>query len=141
MIKVDLNPSARMLGQFAYVAVVGLPLLGGLILRMCGAFAWGSPVFLTFVGVGVAQLLLFLVGVRVVTKLLYLLLTVLAAPIGFVLSHVLMATIYYLVMTPIGLFFRLVGRDAIGRKIDAKLPTYWHDRGRPRPASSYFKLY
>ncbi|MCB9884410.1 MAG: hypothetical protein H6838_02905 [Planctomycetes bacterium] len=141
MIKVDLNPSARMLGQFAYVAVVGLPLLGGLILRMAGAFAWDHPVLLACAAVGVAQLVLFLVGVRVVTKGLYLLLTVLAAPIGFVLSHVMMATIYYLVMTPIGLFFRLIGRDAIGRKIDPSLPTYWHDRGRPRPASSYFKLY
>lgn len=141
MIKVDLNPPPRVLGQFAYIAVLGMPLLGFAVLRIAGAFRWDHPVFLALVGLGVAQVLLYLVGVRVLTKVLYLLLSVLAAPIGFVLSHVMMAVIYYLVMTPIGLVFRVIGRDAIGRRIDPALPTYWHDRGEPRPPASYFKLY
>ena len=56
-------------------------------------------------------------------------------------DHVLMASIYYLLITPFALVFRLIGRDVIGRRIDRTLPTYWRDRGAPRPASSYFKLY
>jgi hypothetical protein len=58
-----------------------------------------------------------------------------------VLSQVLMAVIFYLVFTPIGLCFRLAGRDAMGRKFDPKKTSYWHDRGPARSPASYFKLY
>src|SRR5687768_13101757 len=37
-------------------------------------------------------------------------------PIGWVVSHGLLAIIYYLVLTPIGLIFRLLRRDALRRR-------------------------
>jgi len=146
MIKVDLNPPTRILGQFALIAIVGLPLLCAVVLKFTtDDFSWGRvwlhPAILVTAAVAIVQLLLFRLGVQFATKAIYLVLTLVAAPIGFVLSHVFMAAIYYLVITPIGLLFRLIGRDAIGRKIDPSLQTYWHDRGTPRPSTSYFKLY
>ena len=53
----------------------------------------------------------------------------------------LIGLIYYGVFTPMGLVMRMTGRDVLGKKLDPSLPSYWHERGAPRPASSYFKLY
>ena len=141
MIKIDLKPGERMVRQFAWFAVIGLPMLAGIVLHLVATFEWTHPVFLTVAAVGVAQLGLSLVGVQLVSRALFVGLSVLFAPIGFIISHVLMATIYYLVVTPIALVFRLTGRDVIGKRLDANAKSYWHERSGDRPAASYFKLY
>ncbi len=141
MLKLDLNPKPNILRQFAFVAVVGLPLIAFVILRLCGAWSWTHPAFLSAVGLGLVQLALFLAGWQPLTRWVFVVLMVVALPFGFVVSQVLMALIYYLVMTPIGLVFRLIGRDAMGRKIDRTKTSYWHDRGPARSPASYFKLY
>ncbi len=52
-------------------------------------------------------------------------------PIGWAVSHALLALIYYLVLTPIGLVRRALGRDALDRRFDRSAPSYWteHDPG------------
>ena len=67
-----------------------------------------------------------------------------AMPIGFVLSLVVMRLIYYLVFTPMALWFRLRGRDAMERTLLPDADTYWTDHrdiSRPRSPSSYMRLY
>lgn len=145
--KLILQPDRRMLRQFAWACLFVLPLAALFV-----TWKWELPWTVFWIGAGAGLLLalveLVLVDVlaayvleKVLVRPVFQGLTLLAFPIGFVLSHVLIAAIYYLVITPIGLVFRLIGRDALGRRIDRTLPTYWHDRGAPRPASSYFKLY
>ena len=147
MIKLNLAPERRILGQFAWLAAFALPVFAALFTRadarlwQVWEWHWSSPAVLWLGAVGTAQLAAFLAGVRHLTLVLYVVLMVVAWPIGFVISHVFLAVVYYLVMTPIGLVFRLLGRDAIGRSIDRGAKSYWHDRGAPRPAESYFKLY
>ena len=58
-------------------------------------------------------------------KPIYLLLMALALPIGWVVSHVAMAILYFLIVTPIGLVFRLMGRDLLSRKFDPHAASYW----------------
>jgi hypothetical protein len=57
-------------------------------------------------------------------------------PIGLVVSFVALAVIYFLVFTPLALFFRLIGRDALKRRRDPHATSYWEaynpDRGRER---------
>ena len=141
MIKLDLNPAPHIIKQFAWFAVIGMGLLGMVALKFTVGFEWDHPVFLGAVGIGVLQLLLFLVGVEFLSRALFIGLSVAFVPIGFVLSHVLLAGVYSLVLTPIALVFRLMGRDVIGKKLDANAKTYWHERSGDRPAASYFKLY
>ncbi len=141
MLKPNFHPEPRVLRQFAVFAVVGLPLLAGLVLRMSHAFTWTHPAMLVAAAVGVLQFALFAAGLRAPTRWLYVTLTIVALPIGFVLSQVLMAVIFYLVITPIGLVFRLIGRDAMGRRWEPQRKSYWHDRGPMRRPSSYFRLY
>ena len=147
MIKLNFKPEERVLRQFAWIAAIAGPLLVAMMTRgearWYAAWAWhwtSTPVLVT-AGIGVAQLLLFLAGIRKPTHWLYVVLMVVVYPLGFVLSHVLIALIYYVVVTPIALVFRAMGRDILGKQLDPRAKTYWRDRGEPRPASSYFKLY
>ena len=141
MIKLNLKPDDRIVGQFAWFAVIGLPLIAWFVLRLLGAFSFGHAAFLAAIAVGVLQLVLFLAGVKAPSRALFLGLSIAFVPIGFVVSHLLMMIVYYLVVTPIALVFRLMGRDVIGRRIEPDKKTYWHERDTSRPASSYFKLY
>ena len=49
-------------------------------------------------------------------------------PIGRVVSYVLLGSLYYLVFAPIGLVFRLRGRDALARRRDNRRLTHWVER-------------
>ncbi len=72
---------------------------------------------------------------------LYLLLNAIAFPIGLVLSHVIMGVLYYVLLTPIGLIFRLVGRDVLHRKADPGAPSYWVRRRKVSDMKRYFNQF
>lgn len=144
-----LQPDRRMLRQFAWASLLLLPAIAGFLSWKHGlSTQWVLVAGAVGVTIAVIELVLTVVAETAgavlekwIVRPIFQGLTLVAWPIGFVLSHVLIAIVYYLVITPIALVFRLVGRDAIGRRIDRDAKTYWHDRGQPRPASSYFKLY
>jgi hypothetical protein len=64
-----------------------------------------------------------------------------AFPIGWTVSHLLMASIYYLVVTPIGLLMRLAGRDPLARKFDRNAETYWTPRVEEVDPARYFRQF
>ena len=64
--------------------------------------------------------------------------SVVAFPIGFVVSTVFLAVLFYVVFTPIGLVFRMTGRDALAlRRADVR--TYWRPRPAARDKRQYFR--
>lgn len=150
MIKLNLDPDRRFLTQFTWAGLFLFPLLGLLLAWKFGVAAWIG------IAIGALGVLAFLVEVVVVprlaeapARLLELLVpkavfrafTLITVPIGFVVSHLLMALIFFLVMTPIGLVFRVLGRDSMHRRWDPAAGSYWLERPPPRRAASYFKLY
>ena len=147
MIKLNLSPERRVLRQFAWFGIVGLPFLTAFVVKTATGLGWGDPLLwghlavLVVLGVAVVALVLFELGVDLLAHGLFAALSLVAIPIGFVLSHVLIALVYYLVLTPIALVFRLTGRDVIGKQLDPDAKTYWHERAGTRPPASYFKLY
>lgn len=64
-----------------------------------------------------------------------------AFPVGWLVSHVLMGLIYYLVITPIGLIMRAVGRDPLSRRFEPEAETYWTRREPPADPSHYFRQF
>ncbi len=46
-------------------------------------------------------------------------------------TRVLLGILFYLVMTPIGLFLRAARKDVLGLKIEPKATTYWVRRSGP----------
>ena len=53
-----------------------------------------------------------------------------AIVLGFVVSNVILTVFFFLVITPIGLITRLLGKDFLTLKIDREAPTYWIPRER-----------
>ena len=75
---------------------------------------------------------------------IYVTMMLVAIPIGFVISMVLLRLIYYLLFTPMALWFRMRGRDAMNRTLEPDSESYWEDHrdtSRPRVPSSYLRLY
>ncbi len=62
-------------------------------------------------------------------------------PLSWFASHLILGVTYYLVLTPIGLFMRLLGHDPMSRKIEREAKTYWIERKNAADASRYFKQY
>jgi len=55
-----------------------------------------------------------------------------------IVSPVVMGVIYFGFLTPIAAAMRLRGRDALQRRFDAKLDSYWIKRDPPGPPGSSF---
>ncbi len=63
---------------------------------------------------------------------------VLVYPIGWLTSHLILACLFYCVFTPVGLLFKLVGRDALGRS-RREQETYWAAKPSADDVRSYFR--
>ena len=55
----------------------------------------------------------------------------LAVVLGFVMTRVLLTLFYFLILTPVGLVFRIRGKDLLDRKLDREAPTYWKEKHYP----------
>ena len=64
-----------------------------------------------------------------------------AEPIGWTISSLIMAIVFYLVVTPIGLAMRLVGRDPMTRRLEPDAPSYWHQRKPVTDIKQYFRQF
>lgn len=60
-------------------------------------------------------------------------------PIGRVVSGVLLAVFWYGVFTPVGAFFRLIGRDALAVRPPGNRETYWARKPAPSDVRSYLR--
>ncbi|MFO1054182.1 MAG: SxtJ family membrane protein [Planctomycetota bacterium] len=137
MIKLNLDPPRHQLSQFGAIALLGFPAIGWIATAKWGAPGW---VLYALIGLGV----LCFAASRVnpgLLKPLFVGLMVVATPIGFVISIVLMGLIYYGLFTPVGLLFRLMGRDPLAKRPDPAVTSYWHVRPTSKPKASYLRLY
>jgi hypothetical protein len=66
---------------------------------------------------------------------------VLAFPIGWLLSLLMLLLMFFCVLTPVAVFFRLRGRDLLRRKRPAAAVTFWLPKGTPQDVRSYFRQY
>jgi hypothetical protein len=60
-------------------------------------------------------------------------------PVGWLVSHLLLAVLFYGIFTPMALFFRLIGRDALIRRHLPDRPTHWLPKPTTRDVRSYFR--
>lgn len=62
-------------------------------------------------------------------------------PIGWVVSHVVLGVVFFLVMTPIGLLMRAMGRDPMERAFDRTATSYWQPRDTTTDVARYFRQF
>ena len=138
----NLNPDRDVLRRFGPVALIGFGLLGGLILWRGGLFglSLGAPVGYALIGLGLLCLVLGVVAPHI-NRYIYVGMMILTFPIALVLSFTLLSLIFFGLITPLGLFFRAIGRDTMHRRFDKAAKTYWVKRERARTPASYFSQY
>jgi hypothetical protein len=64
---------------------------------------------------------------------------VLVFPVGWLVSHLVLAFLFYGIFTPLGLFFRLVGRDILSRRFPSNQESYWVDKPAAEDVRRYFR--
>ncbi len=62
-------------------------------------------------------------------------------PIGWLLSHVLLAVVFYIVVTPIGLWRVRSNGDPLQREWNSEATTYWEKRKPDPPPETYFRQF
>ena len=70
------------------------------------------------------------VGLRVVTT-----------PLGWIMSHLLLALLFYSIFTPVALLFKMIDRDALNRRFQPDVQTYWTPKSAAASPKSYFHPY
>jgi hypothetical protein len=66
---------------------------------------------------------------------------ILAFPIGWTISLILLGLVYYGLFLPLGLVFRLLGRDALLLRPRPSQTTYWTPRSSPADVRRYFRQF
>ena len=70
---------------------------------------------------------------------IYIIWMALAFVLGFVVSSVLLTAFFFLVITPIGLVARLLGKDFLRLKLDPRASSYWLSRTKPSGSSADYE--
>ena len=137
IIEVNWNPGRKDLRIFGTAALIATVILACLLhLRKDLPLQWALCIIAFGAVVFVGSLVL-----PKPTKVIYVIMVSLALPIGLVISTVLMTAFYYLLLTPLGLFFRLVGRDELELKFDRGRESYWVKRRPPKSLKRYFNQF
>ena len=133
---ISFTPSARMLRQFA-----------GLLMLVCAGFAayYGlardqGGLALVIAGVGAVVGPLGLLAPRTIRPL-FVAWMVVAFPIGWTVSRLLLALVFYGLFTPLGLVFRLIGRDPLQRTHRTSRTTYWTPKTQPTDMRQYLRQF
>lgn len=135
LLNVNWDPGDRELRQFSLLWIAFFGLIGAYCLW--GAETWETTLVLWAVAA------IGLLGVLVPSLMdpIYTLWMLIAFPIGWVISHVLLLTVFYLVLTPIGLVMRLFGYDPMKLQFDRAAKSYWVPHDPEADRERYFKQY
>ena len=134
------QPTTRQLRQFGVSGAVALPLLAWVAMgRPLGD--WQPSQVGWVLGVAALGLALAVASWRGLSaaRAVYVTLTWIAWPIGWVVNEALLLAVFALVFTPVAILFRLIGRDALGLKLDRSSASYWTSCRQPTEVESYFR--
>lgn len=145
VVQINFKPDERTLRQFGFIALFGFGLLGLLAYKEWLIFAVGlgalrEPIAYALFGLGALSLVFSLVYPKA-NGPIYVGLSVIAFPIGFVLSYVLMGVLFFLIIAPIALLLRALGKDPMHRKYDRAAASYWQKVEDRRDQESYFRQF
>ena len=123
---IDPKHEVKELRKFALTLFCALGILGALLV-------WRKrDIGFLLSGVGAAVLIIAW-GRPLVLRLVYKYWMRLALALGLVTSHIVLALLYYLVITPIGLVMRVLGKNPLALHIDQRAESYWIRRENRNP--------
>ena len=137
LVEIDWHPKQKQLQNFGKIALLITAIISLLLYVLKGiSIPWALAIF----AVGFTIFLISMISSRL-TRMIYVVLMAVTFPIGLVVSFTLLAIFYFLLLAPLGLIFRLMGRDALCRKFDATAESYWLSRQEPESPEQYFRQF
>jgi hypothetical protein len=129
------NPSARDLRNF------GLTVLIGFAIVACVLRFGSGKVTSAYVAGGVGLALGIGAFVPGLGRILYIAWMGLGIVIGSITSPIVLAVVYAVVFVPAALVMKILGRDALRRRIDRSSMSYWEPYRRATRPQAYFRQY
>ena len=129
-----LRPSPGELRWFGAILGAFFGLLGAFVAWRAESASSGMIVWLLGAG-----LIVLYYAVRPLRRPLYALWMTAVSPIGWLTTRVLLGAVYYLVVTPMGLVARALGRDALARRFEPTAHTYWIEEKPVSEPARYFR--
>ncbi len=137
LVSVNWHPDRKSLNGFRLVSVGATTVIATLLYTLKHVeIGW----CLAIVAAGAFIWLSGLVSLRL-TRYIYVAMTAITLPIGFVVSLILMSVFYFGLITPIGLVFRLIGRDILCRRFDPAARSYWVEHQQATNVERYFQRF
>lgn len=101
----------------------------GIVLILISLLLWylGKTSFVYFSTIGGLLIILSFIAIPVVRPF-HKLWMLLALSMGFVMSRVILTMLFYIVITPIGLFAKIIGKKFMPLRFDRNAKTYWEIR-------------
>ena len=136
LVSINWHPSTRQLRQFAFLGVAALALVAGWWYRSGApaAYLW------SLLGVAAGVGLLGVVWPECLRQV-YVAVMFVTFPIGWAMSYVVLGLIYFGVFTPVALCFRLVGRDALQRRLEPATASCWQDKQLANDPQRYLQQF
>lgn len=137
LVSINRDPGSRLLRQFAGMWFpAACALIGWTIFRRTHALPWALAIWIPAAVISIAGL------VRPsVMKPIWVAWMTAVFPIGWVISHLVLAVTFYLVITPVGLLLRTLGRDPMTRTLDRQAKTYWQPHQQIIDSARYFRQF
>jgi Saxitoxin biosynthesis operon protein SxtJ len=131
---IPFRPTTATLRRFAGLGVLLLAVLAG-----WQAFHQGNTALALVLGGVAVALAAFGVVAPGWLRPVFVGLLVLSFPLSWLVTHLVLAGLFYGVFTPLGLCFRLLGRDPLGLRPPQGEDTYWAPKPGAADVRSYFR--
>jgi Saxitoxin biosynthesis operon protein SxtJ len=134
--ELNTRPSPSDLRQFGLIFLGGTAILGLVFWQVFDKDLHRAQYFF---GAGVAVMVLSLIPP--IGRLLYIAWMALGLTMGLVTSPAIMFVLFLVLIVPVGIVFKITGRDLMRRKLDDKAESYWEDYPKADDPSRYVKQF
>jgi ABC-type uncharacterized transport system permease subunit len=130
MVSLDFNPDRRTLRGFARIWFPLFVVVLGIVLR----WRFDAPTAATVTWTAGAALVLAAIASQAVARIVFVALTVVTYPVAVVTSTIVLVVMFFVVITPLGLWLRWRGHDPLGLRARGAA-SYWQTHEQDDSAS------
>ena len=131
LVQMNWRPSNRQLRQFGLISLAALPLIG---------WWWGGGLWVVggLAAAGACIASLGLIWPRSLRPI-FVAFSLISLPIGLVVGELTLMFIFFGVFLPLGLLFRVAGRDALHLRSNRGSESYWQPKPQPAGPATYYR--
>lgn len=133
--EINKNPSAKELIKFGATFLGGMAVIGALYFFVLHREPLAKGLWIAG---GVVFLLSF---IPPIARVLYILWMGLGITMGLVTQPIILVVVFLVLITPVGLVFKLIQRDTMKRKLDKGAASYWEEYQETDDPATYVKQF